>query len=980
MADYRAEVAEEMIRQIEAGTAPWQKPWQPGVIRARPFNPASGKDYRGINSWWLEMQGHGDPRWLTYRQATALDAQVRKGERGTTVEYWQWTRQVPEVDADGNEVLDDDGKPKLQTVRLDRPRVFFARVFNAEQIDGLAPLVTPAPAFEPVARAEEILAAGGVSITHDQSDRAFYRPATDRIHLPAKAAFAEAYEYYATALHELGHATGHPSRLARTFGPFGSRDYAVEELRAEMASFLLTTESGLGHYPERHAGYVESWLKVLKDDRNLLFRAARDAETIRAWVLEPERRQALERGAAMENEAAAVPTVEPALAPVAAAAAPAVAADAVALPTLDGDATVTLERGMLRLNRHGGSMTFGGTAVAVRWAVQNQVPDADLTAVLRMVGAVKPLPTPDMIPAAEGKAVAFAGPGDFAGRIVDVGDRHILQETPKGLVLHDMAALGYDGASMAALVAAQEAGTTVRLTYDNDGSLGLDVTATMEAARQAGTAFDAARDFAPAPTVSLPTLDGDATVTLERGMLRLNRHGGSMSFGGTAVAVRWAVQNQVPDADLTAVLRMVGAAKPLPAPDMIPAAEGKAVALAGPGDFAGRIVDVGDRHILQETPKGLVLHDMAAMDFDAAAVAGLVRAQEVGSAVTFGYGPDGGLRSLDSEHHPELQAWRKQGMENGEAAERHYLQVPYPERHAAKAAGARWDKEAKAWYVPEGVDPAAFAKWEKGAATAERQAPETAAERTAAPEKAERVYLAVPYAERNAAKAAGARWDRHRKAWYVGADADPAAVARWQAKEPAVTTAPAVDPVKEFADALKAHGLVVEGAPVMDGRWHRAAVDGDRKGVQSGSYRGFLDGVPNGQIMNYKAGKEAVKWVATGATVDPTERAQMQAQAAARAVLREAERAAAAERGAQVARGLLRTGKPFEAGTEHPYLQRKGIVPMSRLSLKDDTLLVPMVNVGGAVRNVQSIAADGEKRYVAGAEKVGLYHPIDPDR
>src|SRR3546814_1677668 len=110
-----------------------------GEVMTGPFNPTSGKPYRGINRIWLDMQGHEDPRWLTYDQATAAGAQVRKGERSTTVEYWKWTERQPVRDAAGNAVLDDDGRQVHPESQLTRPKVFYARVFNAEKIDGLAP-------------------------------------------------------------------------------------------------------------------------------------------------------------------------------------------------------------------------------------------------------------------------------------------------------------------------------------------------------------------------------------------------------------------------------------------------------------------------------------------------------------------------------------------------------------------------------------------------------------------------------------------------------------------------------------------------------------------------------------------------------------------------------------------------------------------------------------------------------------------------
>ncbi|WP_231376285.1 ArdC-like ssDNA-binding domain-containing protein, partial [Magnetospirillum fulvum] len=110
---YRDEIAGEIIRRIEAGTAPWQKPWKPGEIGAAPFNPVSNKPYRGINDLWLSMMGRADPRWMTYRQALEIGAQVRKGERSATIEYWQWSTRETLKDADGKPVLDQDGNPRI---------------------------------------------------------------------------------------------------------------------------------------------------------------------------------------------------------------------------------------------------------------------------------------------------------------------------------------------------------------------------------------------------------------------------------------------------------------------------------------------------------------------------------------------------------------------------------------------------------------------------------------------------------------------------------------------------------------------------------------------------------------------------------------------------------------------------------------------------------------------------------------------------
>ena len=322
--DYVEQVAGALIEQLRAGTAPWVKPWQPGE-RFMPYNPTTGNAYRGMNAVWLmsraEAHGYGDARWMTYRQAQEAGAQVRKGEKGAAIQFWKWQGLETVRDAEGKPVLDEDGNPLCRTVRYERPRVWSAVVFNAAQIDGLPPEQSrPALAeWERHERAETILDRFGVAIRHVPGDRAFYRLADDTITLPERGQFPSADRYYATALHEVGHATGHPSRLNRTdLGhPFGSEAYAREELRAEIASLMLGEQLGIGHDPGQHAAYVASWIRVLENDPREVFRAAADAEKITALVrsferereqqsdqtreqMQPEQRQAAETSVAVQ--------------------------------------------------------------------------------------------------------------------------------------------------------------------------------------------------------------------------------------------------------------------------------------------------------------------------------------------------------------------------------------------------------------------------------------------------------------------------------------------------------------------------------------------------------------------------------------------------------------------------------------------------------------------------------------------------------
>ena len=293
-------VAMNLIERLKEGTAPWQRPWQPGDPGSFiPMNPTTGKRYRGVNAIQLMSEGRTDQRWLTYNQAASAGGQVLKGEKGTPIQYWKFTEEQPITDENGKPDLNDQGEKLTLSVKLERPRVFFATVFNAEQIEGLPPLQPrQEQEWSAVARAERILQASGAVIRHSEHNRAFYRPATDSIHLPDKNQFQSADNYYATALHELGHWTGHGSRLDRDLiHPFGSEGYAKEELRAEIASMILGDELGIGHDPGQHAAYVGSWIKVLENDPLEIFRAAADAERIQDYVLGLEYKQVQEQTA-----------------------------------------------------------------------------------------------------------------------------------------------------------------------------------------------------------------------------------------------------------------------------------------------------------------------------------------------------------------------------------------------------------------------------------------------------------------------------------------------------------------------------------------------------------------------------------------------------------------------------------------------------------------------------------------------------------
>jgi putative DNA primase/helicase len=588
--DYVDQVAGAIIRQLKEGTAPWQKPWEPGE-RFMPYNPTTGNEYRGMNALWLmsraESQGFGDARWMTFRQAQEQEARVSKGEKGTPIQFWKWQGLEPVRDADGQPVVDQEGQPVRRMVRYERPRVWSAVVFNAAQIDGLppAPVRVVAPAWERHEQAEAILTNAGVPIRHVPGDRAFYRLAEDTITLPERGQFASGDRYYATALHELGHSTGHPSRLARDLAhPFGSEGYAREELRAEIASLMLGEQLGIGHDPGQHVAYVASWIKVLEQDPREVFRAAADAEKITRLV------RSFERGREQSADQAQ-------------------------------DATVQAEQTQ--------EQTMAGAEARSPMTMQPPV--------------------------------------------------MIREDSP---------------------------------------------------------------------------------------------------------------------------------------------------ALRSPGP------------------------------------------------------------------------------------ERTYLAVPYAEKDDAKQLGAKWDRAEKAWYVPAGVDLGAFTPWLPAQGS---------------------VHIAVE-----------------------------------------------TNPVEEFATAIRASGLRLEGPPLMDGQLHRIPAEGDKRRERSGAYTGYLDGHPAGFIQNHRTGVKQT-WRASGqaAALGAEDRALLAAEAAQKRHDRAREREQQAERVAQQVDAMWTAATPVQA---HPYLAEKGVQGHGTRQDADGRLIIPLQDADGRIWSLQRIGNDGFKQFQEGGRVEGGHFVIGDAR
>ncbi|EPJ2694282.1 zincin-like metallopeptidase domain-containing protein [Vibrio cholerae] len=831
-------VAENLIEQLKAGTAPWQKPWEPGSQGFMPMNPTTGKRYKGVNAIHLMAQGRGDNRWMTYKQASAAGAQVRKGEKGTPVQYWKFSEEQNKLDDNGKPVLDGQGKPVKETVMLERPRVFFATVFNGEQIDGMPPLEQKekTQTWDAVERAEHILKASGANIRHGEHDRAFYRPSTDSIHLPDKEQFPTADNYYATALHELGHWTGHSSRLDRDMAhPFGSEGYAKEELKAECFSLIMGDELGIGHDPEQHAAYVGSWIKALQDDPLEIFRATSDAEKMSNYVL------AFEQKLVQEQDQAQAQTLE---------AAP----------------EQTQEAGMQLPNNN------------------QQIRD-------QLLSALSPEDSQAIVQVANERRRLAAGETDAQA----------FEETARQV-------LGFD------------------LPADWNGAVQVQGNVVIE---------DGGEQFVePAHAVGRDPEFWGVYAQHENGMHQ------------------WVAdlnsQNQADE--LANLLGLVDA-----------------LSETNEHEQAAKLSRVNEVRVRL---------DPNSTDDDISAAKEARKTAEATATLN-----DSDMQRRIAEHERQQAQQAKDSQQaEPEKQERTYINVPYREKDEAKGLGARWDRQQQSWFVPPGVDTAPFAKWSQGGAqeAPAQQRPQQEQGQTQAAGQ-QKQYLAVPYGERGAAKAAGAQWDKAAKSWYVGPQGDMERLSRWLPDNVKSQQGPAMSPREEFAEAMKSLGCVVSGDhPIMDGKKHRVSVEGDKKGERAGFYVGHLDGHPAGYISNNRTGVD-MKWKSKGYSLDPAEKAKLQAEAAEKLAARAAELEQVQEATAE--RVSKQTGNLMPVTEPTPYMQNKGIQPHPGVltDAEGKKTYIPAHDENGKQWTMQYIQEDGTKRFAKDSRKEGCFHIVGGD-
>jgi antirestriction protein ArdC len=296
-------VTAQITSLLERGVRPWIKPWNdiaPSEALVLPLR-SCGTPYRGMNIvalWASALDCSFKARhWFTFKQALAMNAGVRKGERGSYVVYYT---ELTDTSGGTNKpsfapkASNANGGEAGETRRILRGYT----VFNAEQIDGLPEQFYLKPDVDPVlayqrtksyddARLAALFARIPVTLRHG-GNRAFYSKAADFIQMPLREAFQDGSQYWATLAHETAHASRHETRLDRDFGQtrFGDAGYALEELVAELASAFIGATIGLpADHLEDHASYIDGWLKALSDNPSAFLTAASKAQAAADWVL-----------------------------------------------------------------------------------------------------------------------------------------------------------------------------------------------------------------------------------------------------------------------------------------------------------------------------------------------------------------------------------------------------------------------------------------------------------------------------------------------------------------------------------------------------------------------------------------------------------------------------------------------------------------------------------------------------------------------
>lgn len=269
-------VTDRIIEEMQKGVIPWEKPWT--GVRAGAFNRVSKKPYSLLNQMLLKHTGE----YATFKQWSELGGKIKKGAKSEIIVFWKIT-EIEEENEDNEKV-----KKNIAILR-------YYNVFHISQVEGVKPLESPFPEVEPIEEADRIIndyvAREHIDFTECASNKAYYSPSMDCVVVPMKEQYKLINEYYSTTFHELTHSTGHKTRLDRlesgAVAAFGSETYSKEELVAEIGSASIMNLLGIETTKtfRNSAAYIQSWIKVLKNDNKFIVSAASKAEKAVNFIL-----------------------------------------------------------------------------------------------------------------------------------------------------------------------------------------------------------------------------------------------------------------------------------------------------------------------------------------------------------------------------------------------------------------------------------------------------------------------------------------------------------------------------------------------------------------------------------------------------------------------------------------------------------------------------------------------------------------------
>lgn len=303
-----------VMASLEEGVIPWHQPW----LSARPVNATTEGNYNGINRAYLNFmtvqKGYSDNRWATFKQADNAGWKIKKGSKGVPVEFYSKYEVENKKTFYSNDYITEVTKGMSESQRekwiMDNVRTNLQTyiVFNGQDIEGIPPLEIKNHDIDTVnARCEQMLKSSDCKINIARIEEASFSPLLDTIELPTKEQFDSMQDFYSVAFHEMAHSTGHSSRLNRNngvFAPYGTKEYAAEELRAEIASMFVEQNIGANVAPpklDNHTAYIQSWIKNLKDDPSILFNSFFDATKIESYLFDKEKEYVASLGTTEEK-------------------------------------------------------------------------------------------------------------------------------------------------------------------------------------------------------------------------------------------------------------------------------------------------------------------------------------------------------------------------------------------------------------------------------------------------------------------------------------------------------------------------------------------------------------------------------------------------------------------------------------------------------------------------------------------------------